>query len=260
MIPLNSYTLCTAQIVAHIAAVWWLFNQPSWSDVFCVFAVYFFTGCLGMSVTYHRLLTHKSFRTHVFFEYVGTILATVGLTGSSLSWTAAHRLHHKKADQTGDPHSPVKLGYARAQFFSMFSKINIYTSPVISKSFHRWMHRQYFTINLLWGILLYVSGGLDWVLIFWLVPAAVLWNAGSFINTICHTPFLGYRRYSTPDRSVNNPVLGLFMWGEGWHNNHHRFQTRAKFGERWWEFDISFLVIWLISIDNSSHSQRKNVS
>lgn len=246
MIPLTSSTLFLAQLIAHIAAVYWVLASFSLAGALVVVFVYFLTGCMGMSVTYHRLLTHRSFKTSKTFEYTGTVLATLGLTGSSLSWTASHRQHHRSADRAGDPHSPNVLGYVKAQWGSMFSPIDIRKSPVLSDAFHRWMHKHYFTVNLTYGALCFAVGGIEGVLIAWLVPAVVLWNAGSLINTVCHTRRLGYRRYETGDSSVNNPILGLLMWGEGWHNNHHRHQNRPNIGERWWEIDIGWFLIKLV--------------
>lgn len=243
---LTSVSLFCFQLLAHIATAVWLLSIPSMTDILLVFLIYFLTGCIGMSVTYHRLLTHKSFKTSKFWEYLGTVFATIGLTGSSLSWTAAHRKHHIYADRIGDPHSPVILGYLRAQWFSMFSQIDIKKSPVISSKFHRAIHKFYLHINLAYGLLLFLFGGW-WALVnLWLVPACILWNAGSLINTIGHSSKLGYRYYNLSDKSINNPILGIFMWGEGWHNNHHRHQSRPNIGERWWEIDIGYYFIKLI--------------
>jgi stearoyl-CoA desaturase (delta-9 desaturase) len=243
---LTAKKLFVLQLIAHSLAVFWLFTLPSLTDVLLVFLVYFFTGCIGMSVTYHRLLTHKSFKTNKFFEYFGTFCATLGLTGSSITWTASHRQHHGNTDRTGDPHSPLTLGYFKAQFLSMFSPINIRRSPVIADKGHQFFHKYYLHINLAWAVLMFLLGGTWALLTLYIVPAVVLWNAGSLINTVCHTPILGYRRYNSPDRSANNPVLGVFMWGEGWHNNHHRFQSRPNLGERWYEIDIGYYLIKLV--------------
>lgn len=247
---LTPRTLLASQIVAHIATIYWFVEYFTWSSALLVFVVYFFTGCVGMSITFHRLLTHRSFKTSKLFEYFGTFCATVGLTGSSISWTAAHRQHHTKTDKAGDPHSPLILGYFTAQFLSMFSSIDIKRSPVLTSNFHRFFHKYYLAINVTWGLMLYVFFGIWGVLTLYLVPACLLWNAGSLINTIGHTPILGYVRYNVNDRSTNNPFLGVFMWGEGWHNNHHRFQNRANIGEKWWEIDIGYWVIKLISKSN----------
>lgn len=237
------------QVLAHLATAYWIWKSPQLSDVCQVLGMYFLTGCLGMSVCYHRLLTHRSFETHPWIEKLFTLFATLGLTGSSISWTAAHRRHHARTDQPGDPHSPKIIGYWRAQWLSMFSTFNVAHSPALRSRFHRAMHRHYSWINLLYGIGLYAFGGLSAVLNWWLVPACLLWNAGSAINTICHTRWLGYKHpnpISRIDRSVNNPLLGLLMFGEGWHSNHHVYQKRANLGVRWWEIDVGFGVILLI--------------
>ena len=246
MIPLTPLTLLIFQLFAHCALIYWLSNIPNVQEIFAVAIMYFITGCIGMSITYHRLLTHRSFKTWKLFEYIGTICATIGLTGSSLSWTATHRRHHAKSDRNGDPHSPWIIGPIRAQFLSMFSLIYIKNSPVIRSKFHQWIHRNYFNINLFYALVLWYIGGINYIIILWLVPAAILWNAGSCINTVCHCNFLGYRSYNTPDKSTNNPILGYLMWGEGWHNNHHRFQSSPRLGFRWWEIDIGWTIIKLI--------------
>lgn len=243
---LSSVKLFCLQAIAHVAAIVWLIQGPSLTDILTVLIVYFFTGCLGMSVTYHRLLTHRSFKTSKFIEYLGTLFATLGLTGSSITWTAAHRQHHRGADKKGDPHSPVVMGNLQAQFLSMFSKVNMKRSPVIHDPGHRLFHLLYLPINILWALLLWQSGGLWALLNLYLVPACILWNAGSLINTVCHTSWLGYRRYNVPDNSVNNSLLGVIMWGEGWHNNHHKNQSSPNIGERWYEIDIGYYIIKLI--------------
>lgn len=247
MLNLTAHKLFLIQLVAHIMAVYWLLVYFTFTNLSYVFAVYFITGCLGMSITYHRLLTHRSFRTNLAVEALFTFFATVGLTGSSITWTATHRMHHRNADKKLDPHSPTILGYLRAQWGSMYSQINLRNSPVVGMPLHQFFHRYYLHINLVYGALLFFIGGLYALTTFYLVPACLLWNAGSFINTICHTRWLGYRRYDTPDNSVNNPLLGILMWGEGWHNNHHRYQNKPNIGIKWWEIDIGFLVIKLIA-------------
>lgn len=201
-----------------------------------------------MTLTFHRLLVHKSWKTPKYIEYIGTFFGTIGLQGSSLAWTCAHRLHHTKADKPGDPHSPFILGFWRSHFLSMFSPIRIKDSPVIHSKFHIFMHRYYFHINLLYGFFLLLLGNIYALLHFWLVPAFILWHAGNIVNSFGHSRWFGYRSFDTPDNSVNNPIMGLLMWGEGWHNNHHRFQNNSNFGKKWWEVDIGYFCIKLINM------------
>lgn len=245
---LTAKKLFIAQVLAHIATIYWFFQYSTPVNAFYVLLVYFFTGCLGMSVAYHRLLTHRSFTCSRLIEALFTVFATIGLTGSSITWTAAHRQHHRNADKMHDPHSPSILGYLRAQWGSMYSAVNIRRSPVVGVPLHQFLHRYYLHINVIWGLVLYAIGGLFALTTFYLVPACILWNAGSLINTVCHTRWLGYRRYNTPDYSVNNPLLGVLMWGEGWHNNHHRHQGSPRIGRHWWEVDIGWWIIKLVRV------------
>jgi len=241
--PLTPMSLFLAQVLAHISAVYWCIYLFDWSDLFLVLFIYFLTGCIGVTCVFHRLLTHKSYQCSKWFEYTGSVLATLGLVGSSLSWTAAHRLHHAKADKTGDPHSPAVLGFVRAQWMSMFSPLDLARSPVLRSRFHVFLHRNYWYINLTYTVCLFALGGLNAVLIFHLVPAALLWNAGSLVNTVCHTRWLGTRWFITPDNSVNNLFLGILVWGEGWHNNHHADQRNWRIGRKWWQLDVGALII-----------------
>jgi len=234
-------------VLAHIAFLYWCLYYASLSNFFIIFIVYFITGCFGMTMTYHRLLTHKSWKAPKWFEYFGTFVGTIGLQGSSLAWTCAHRLHHAKTDKIGDPHSPLILGFWKAHFLSMYSPIQIINSPVIKSKFHIFMHRYYLHINLFYGLCLLFIGGIYWVLHFWLVPAFVLWHAGNIINTFCHSRWFGTRPYLTSDNSVNNTFMGILMWGEGWHNNHHKNQKRPNLGEKWYQIDIGFMFIKLIN-------------
>jgi fatty-acid desaturase len=243
---LTPYTLFISQLIAFFGFVYFLFNYFNFTNSLYVMALYFVMSCLGMSVTYHRLLTHKSFQTHKVFEFIGTLAATLSMTGSSITWTAAHRKHHLLADSVGDPHSPYILGYARSQWFSMFSPFAVRNSPVLKSIMHRCIHKLYFPINILYSYLLYSLGGVEYILVFHLAPACLVWNMGSLINTVCHTPCLGYRNFKTLDLSTNNFLLGLLMWGEGWHNNHHKYPGKASIGLHWYEVDMGYLIISLI--------------
>ncbi len=244
--PLASrYALFLSQLLCHLGLLCWLLLKPTWPEFFCIFGMYFLMGCFGMSCTYHRLLTHRSYKISTPLEVVGTFLGSIGLVGSSLAWTAAHQQHHQFTDQKNDPHSPSILGFMYSQWLSMFSSVSLRKSPVLSSRFHQFMHKYYFLINLTWATLLIAIFGYRSWLIFHLAPAAILWNAGSFINTFCHTNFVGYRNFETHDLSRNNFLFGFLVWGEGWHNNHHFNPKEANFRLNRFEFDISYFFIRL---------------
>lgn len=229
------------QAVCHLAVIL-LLVTGQWYHWAIVFFVYFLTGCLGITVTFHRLLSHKSWISPKWFHVVGTLLGTYGLIGSSIGWIAAHRQHHRYTDTALDAHSPVIDGFVKTQWLSMFKDIRIqYAGSALLRSrLHAFLHRHYFkihaTIFIFWLLI-------DPMLLLsaYLVPAAVLWNAGSLVNTLNHT--MGYRQYETADNSYNFLPTGYLVWGEGWHNNHHNRPQNARFGERLWELDIGYIII-----------------
>lgn len=235
------------QIIAHMALICGLFTFGLY-DWGIVLAIYFITGCVGMSVTYHRLLSHNSFTAPRWFEVIGTLAAAYGLTGSSIAWVNNHRAHHMYTDTKKDPHSPKFLGYFKVQWLSMFTSTKSlrYARRLRKDKFHVALHRYYFLFHFIILILLLAVFGLHVTCMVYLVPAAILWNAGSFINTACHS-ILGYKNYSINDTSKNNLILGIFMWGEGYHNNHHAYPNNAKYSHKWWELDISWAIIRLVS-------------
>lgn len=237
---LDSWILLIGQIVAHSAMIFGLYYY-GFQGLLISIVVYFITGCLGMTVTYHRLLSHRSFKTNKFFEYLGTIFGTYGLVGSSIAWVATHRKHHRYTDTELDPHSPGHVGIFRVQFLSMFEPVELkYAPDLIRNRFHIFVHKRYFHIHL--AIIVLLSIVSPYFLIFgYFIPAVILWHAGSAINTVNH--LWGYRNYSRTNNSTNNIITGYLMWGEGWHNNHHADPNNWNFKKKWWEFDIGSGII-----------------
>ncbi len=239
----SRHALFLSQIACHLGSVYWLLHSPTLKEFMFIFGMYFLMGCFGMSCTYHRLLTHQSYKTSMLFEVVGTFLGSIGLVGSSLAWTSAHQQHHQFTEKKNDPHSPTVMGFLKSQWLSMFSDISLRRNPLLTSRFHLRMHQYYFLINFLWSVCLITLFGFRSCLVFHLVPAAILWNAGSFINTFCHMNLFGHRAFQTNDLSRNNFFLGLFVWGEGWHNNHHFSPKEPSFGRKKFELDISYFFI-----------------
>ena len=243
-INFSALTLFTFQVYAHIGLVYGIFafNLIEW---LIVLTVYFATGCLGVTITYHRLLSHKAFTPIKNWEKIGTFCATWGLIGSSIAWVNNHRSHHRWTDEKQDPHSPLIIGFWNVQFLSMFySEKNLgYAKDLLRKKFHVLMHKNYFWIHL--GIIttLLLVFGFHVTAIIYLAPAAILWNMGSLINNLGHIKTISYRNFDTPDESQNNPYLGLLVWGEGWHNNHHNDPFNANFGTCVQEFDLGYFII-----------------
>jgi len=245
----DKHALAVLQVVAHAGLVAQVI-YGHWYHWIISFAVYFVTGCFGMTMTYHRLLSHKSWPAPRWFEILGTLCGIYGLTGSSIAWVAVHREHHHHTDDELDPHSPKHKGFFSAQWLSMFETPKPrYAVHLIRDPFHLWLQQHYIAIHL---VVLCAWFAIDPMLMLccYLTPAAILWNAGSFINTLTH--MVGYRNHNTRDDSTNIWWLGYLMWGEGWHNNHHNRPTSAKFGEKWWEFDLGGWFIDRLSTKTKS--------
>lgn len=231
------------QLLAHLSLIpMVMYATPAqWA---IALLVYFFTGCIGMSGTFHRLLSHKSYKCSKWWEYFGTVCATLGGTGSSIAWCAVHREHHRFTDTERDPHSPVHKGFFQVQFLSMFHKPHVkYVPDLLRSNFHSNMHKYYWLVHAFYALALY---NIDhFALVYaWLFPSLILWHAGSGINTFSHIE--GWQDYETRDTSTNHPVLGILMWGEGWHNNHHAFPADYRFGRKWWQIDVTRYVIEVI--------------
>jgi stearoyl-CoA desaturase (delta-9 desaturase) len=237
----DSQKLFIAQLLCHLSIIPMIL-YASINDWLISLTVYFFTGCIGMTVTYHRLLSHKSWNSPNWFKVFGTLCGTLGLTGSSLGWVANHRKHHRFTDVDGDPHSPHVTKWYRVQWLSMFmAKAElIYVKDLLRDPVQLFFHKHYWTVNFSYVLILLIIDPFA-IVYAYMFPAAVLWNAGSFINTLGH--MFGYRRYKRLDQSTNNALLGYIVWGEGWHNNHHGDPGNPNFSRAWWEVDIGYWTI-----------------
>ncbi len=240
---LHPWYLFFAQVIAHLSIIPMIL-YGSWYHWLLGFGVYFITGCFGMTMTYHRLLSHNSWNAPKWYEYFGSLCGTYGLTGSTIGWVAIHKEHHHFTDQEKDPHSPEHQGFFRVQWLSMFEDPNPrYVVRLIRDPIHFFLHKWYFAIHIVIAIIWYLIDPMLLVAAY-LFPAMILWNAGSFINTLTH--MTGYRNWETKDNSTNIPLLGILMWGEGWHNNHHHDPQNKSFQHHWWEFDIGGYFIRLL--------------
>lgn len=216
-----------------------------------IIAGYFLYGCLGVVVTYHRKLTHNSYHTHSLLTNIFALLGCFAGTGSPLAWVAIHINHHLKSDKPGDPHSPLYKGvkiFGLDYAHEVDSDTKWRMRHMITNRYHQFLHRYYFAIVLAWSALLYVLGGFYWMVFLHWMPAFVTIMMSNVVNYVGHKPtwFGGYRSYNLRDASTNNWVFALPSWGESWHNNHHRFPKNSNFGQKWWEFDISGLIIKFI--------------
>ena len=232
MIPNNSYTILLMQIIAHFSIIPMILFG-SWYHWIIALFVYFLNGCLGMTMTYHRCLSHRSWKPHKFIERLFALFATIGLTGSAIAWVAIHREHHRFEDTEKDPHSPKYKGWFRTHFLSMFAPVNArYVVDLMKDKFYAFQHKHYLDINILFGFILYLIDPFA-VIYIWLVPAMILWNGGSLIVSTSHR---GGKQH-------NDLLFAFTTWGEGYHINHHDNPRQSRFGK--WD-----LGGWLIETYN----------
>lgn len=248
---ISKYLLFFGQVLAHIALIAALFTF-SFADWGISFFVYFLTGCLGISVTYHRYISHRSWQPPKWWIYVGSLLGFYGLVGSPLAWANNHVAHHRYTDTEKDPHSPMFQPWWKVQWGSMFtSYTGLRYCTKHMNTFQIFIHKNYFYIHAVILVTLLLLLGVHMTMVVYLVPAAILWNMASLVNTINHSKF-GYRNFNTRDSSVNNFITGYMTFGEGWHNNHHSSPGKYNFSARWWEFDISKIIISLLNQKTTS--------
>ena len=235
-----------------------------WSDI-AVFAILYVLTGLGITVGFHRHLTHRAFATNRAVRGVLAALGSAAIEGPVISWVADHRKHHAFADREGDPHSPhVGHGSGWRGAFSGLLHAHVgwlfihtqrgardrYAPDLVRDPVVRFIDRTFVVwvlagFGAAFGLGVAIGGtvvaGLTGLLWGGAVRMFFLHHVTYSINSICH--FFGRRGFATPDRSGNVSWLALPSMGESWHNNHHAFPTSAVHGLRWYQIDISALVI-----------------
>jgi len=244
----SAWKLFYLQLAAHIGLVFYIFTA-NWQDWLVSISIYCFVACFGLVVTYHRQLGHKSWPTSKFTYYFGCITGALAGIGSPLEWTAVHRAHHRFVDTPKDPHGPEYLGFWRVQLLGMFAArqnndIASFVVDMFRSKFHKHVARHYYRYHLALAVVL-LSINVHLALMVYFVPAALCWQFGSLVNTVNH--IWGYKNtVNDKHHATNNFLTGFLFFGDGWHANHHDNPTSYTTHVKWWEFDLSGIVIKLI--------------
>jgi len=259
-------TAIVAPLVGFVFAIYYCWNVGwvSWPYLVMLVVAWMISG-MGVTIGFHRLLTHGSFETYRPIRALFMFFGALSVEGSPLVWCAVHRRHHALSDHPGDPHSPHLHGEGvwnsiKGFFYGHCGWLltHAWSSPdlkryvpdllqekllvAVDRMYYMWV---IMSLAIPAGIGYLIAGGWDGALL------GVLWGglARIFlghhitwsINSICHV--FGRRQYQTTDRSTNNMLCAILGFGEGWHNNHHAFPTSARHGLSWWQLDTSWLVI-----------------
>lgn len=233
-----------------------IFMSFSWEWWALSVFMYYLTGCLGITITFHRYITHRSFKMPKWCEYLFTFFGAVGCTGSSIGWMAVHNAHHRYSDLPGDPHNPHLIGPKMLLSNYDYDFKILHSKYLLRDKFHVFLHQYYYLILAVWATLLFV---IDYRLgLFGFVVPAFLQIWTSNISNYANHMW-GYRNYKEmKDTSTNTWWVSLITWGEGWHNNHHAEPWTYTFQRKWWEFDISAYTIYAICLLSGTRKSLYN--
>jgi sn-1 stearoyl-lipid 9-desaturase len=225
----------------------------SWNAVIAAVIIGYVTAGIGVTLGYHRLLTHRSMQMPKPFEYIITFLGALALQGGPVAWVATHRKHHACSDREGDPHG-MDRGFWWAHVGWLYlpnparptvAEQHRLAADLAADPFYRFLDKFALYWQIALGILLFAIGGWSWVVWGIFVRLVTTYHVTWFVNSASHLS--GYRRFRTRDLSTNNWWVALLAWGEGWHNNHHAFPFSARHGLRWFEFDLTWLTVRLLA-------------
>lgn len=242
-------------LLAHLLAIP-AFFYFSWANVTAFTILYFATGCFGITFGFHRLLTHRSFKTHKWIERFLATCGTLALQGSVLEWVAHHRMHHAGSDTPADPHNARRgFWYSHVGWLLRVNPavddekvLNRFGRDIMADPYMRWLCTPFAQIGIqvAAGLALVAIGGVG--MMFWgiFLRVVAVYHVTWFINSACH--MFGYKNYEVDDLATNCWWAAFLAFGEGWHNNHHAHGDVARAGRKWWEFDLTYLIIKTLSV------------
>ncbi len=238
----------------------------NWTDLALLLTFYVIT-VFGVTVGFHRLFVHRSFETYTWMKFIWAVMGSIAVQGSVFHWVGQHRLHHQFSDRDGDPHSPhtqgmgmmgVIKGLWHAHIGWLFQPrtvdIGHYVKDLKAISSLRVADRLFPLWVALGLILPAIIGGVinrSWegclTGFIWggLVRVFLVHHVTWSVNSACH--LWGRRMYANNDESRDNLIFGILAFGEGWHNTHHTFPTSARHGLRWWQLDLSYMLIRVLA-------------
>ena len=227
----------------------------SWSGILVAGILAFITGAWGVTLNYHRTLSHRSLRMVKPLEYLTALFATLAFQGGPIQWVATHRVHHVHSDQTGDPHN-INRGISWAHVAWLFrtnpaiprgaDELKKFAPDLVAQPFYRALQVLHVPLQLALAGVLFYFGGWSWVAWAGFGRLVFTYHTTWLVNSAAHS--IGYRTYKTTDKSTNSWWVAIMTAGEGWHNNHHAFPFSARHGLRKREFDMTWWSIRLLEI------------
>ncbi|MDJ0534314.1 MAG: fatty acid desaturase [Xenococcaceae cyanobacterium MO_207.B15] len=223
----------------------------SWQLLGITVFIHWLTCGLGITLGFHRLISHHSFKTPKWVEYILATLGTLALQGSPIDWAGIHRLHHKYSDTVQDPHNSKKgFWWSHISWILHYppceEKIRKVTGDLNNDPYYEFLHRFWVPLQILLSVFLYLFAG--WSGVVWgvFVRLVLSYHSTWFVNSATHK--FGYRNFDCQDSSVNCWWVAILTYGEGWHNNHHAHPHSARHGLKWWEIDLTWIAIQTLKV------------
>jgi len=224
----------------------------TWEAFMCFLVGYVITGLFGITLSYHRQLAHRSFKTPKILEYLFAYCGVLALQSHPINWVSSHRHHHGGTETENDVHSPLDgfwwshMGWLLDGKGTWMRGDKSNAADLSSQWFYRFMRDTYPIHAIVLPLIgLYSYGGLPFVLWGFFFRVTWVWHVTWAVNSVSHV--WGFKDWNTSDNSMNNWAVGLFAFGEGWHNNHHAFETSCRHGLKWWQVDFTWYVVKLLN-------------
>lgn len=258
--------------LVHLLAISAFFLYPLTPSLFLLTLGLYGIRMFGVTAGFHRYFSHRSYKTSRFFQFLLAFLAQTSAQKGALWWAAHHRHHHKYSDLENDIHSPLQSGFWWSHVGWILSTKYDETQwsqipDFKSKSELRFLNRYHLLPVIFLGVILFLVGGAPALFYGLFVSTTLLWHGTFTINSLSHV--FGWVRYQSKDTSKNNPILALITLGEGWHNNHHTYQSSTRQGFFWWEIDLTYLtlrflktlgIVWDLREPPLEQLERKRIS
>jgi len=258
-----NWTTTVAMVVFHAGALAALFFW-SWQALIITLALWWVSGSLGIGMGYHRLLTHRGYKTPKPVEYFLTACGSLALEGGAINWVVTHRIHHAHTEVPGvDPHTPrdgkwwshigwILVGTAQQHDEATMQR---YAPDLMKDRVHVFLNRFYYVPLVLVGLALFAAGGVGLLLWGIFLRVTVGLHATWLVNSATH--LWGSQRFDTGDDSRNSWWVALLTFGEGWHNNHHAHPVSARHGLAWYELDVNWIGIRTLQLLGLARSVKQ---
>ncbi|MFN2383456.1 MAG: acyl-CoA desaturase [Gemmatimonadota bacterium] len=233
----------------HLASLGLLWSGVTWASVALCISLYL-VRMFAITGGFHRYFSHRTFKTSRFFQFVLAFMGQTSLQQGVIWWSAKHRSHHKHSDTPEDVHSPKQHGFIFAHLGWIFSVKRGKADYALVKDLTEypelvWLDKHAHIPGIALGVVCLLIAGWPGLFVGFFLSTSILYHGTFSINSLAH--YFGRQRYVTGDDSRNNWWLAVITLGEGWHNNHHYYQSSTRQGFRWYEIDMTYYILRMLS-------------